>query len=77
MLERGFWRVAQSLHLSEIAYQGEFLEGNRHTQPQGSYDCEMPRSTSFHVVARGGHKAAAPLHAPFRKVGRERLKVIF
>ena len=64
-LERGFWRVAQSLHLSGIAYLGEFLEGNLHTQPQGSYDSKMPRRTSFQVVTRGGHEAAALLHAPF------------
>ena len=34
-LERGFWRVAQSLHLSGIAYHGEFLEGNLRTQAPG------------------------------------------
>ena len=34
-LERGFWRVAQSLHLSGIAYHGEFLDGDLHTQAPG------------------------------------------
>ena len=35
---------------------GNFLRAIFIHKPQGSYDCEMLRSTNFQVVARGGHR---------------------